>query len=94
MASIFTRPRPQVVRAGSELIFETLYESDVPTRRVRDAQDTLMRVVDGLVRLTVAGEARLMGPGDEAIVPAGEEHLVASACERALVIVGFRPATS
>ena len=94
MASIFTRPRPQVVSAGAELIFETLYESDVPTRRVRDDADTLMRVVDGLVRLTVAGTERLLGPGDEAIVPAGDAHRVSSACERALVIVGFRPATS
>jgi uncharacterized cupin superfamily protein len=71
MASIFTRPRPQVVSAGAELIFETLYESDVATDRVREGQDTLMRVVDGLVRLTVDGVERLMGAGDEAIVPAG-----------------------
>jgi mannose-6-phosphate isomerase-like protein (cupin superfamily) len=94
MASIFTRPRPQVVRAGAELIFETLYESDVPTAREREREDTLMRVVDGLVRLTVGGQERLMGAGDEAIVPAGETHRISSACQRALVIVGFRPATS
>jgi len=93
MASIFTAPRPQVVSAGAELVFETLYEADVPTDRVREGQDTLMRVVDGLVRLTVDGDERLMGAGDEAIVPAGETHRVSSACQRALVIVGFRPAT-
>ncbi len=82
------------VTTGTELIFETLYSSDVPTPREREDQDTLMRVVDGLVRLTVGARERLLGPGDEAIVPAGEEHRVASACERALVIVGFRPTTS
>jgi len=91
MASIFTRPRPEVVTAGAELIFETLYESDVPTRRMREDADTLMRVVDGLVRLTVGREERMLGPGDEAIVAAGDEHRVSSDCERALVIVGFRP---
>ena len=91
MASIFTRPRPQVVSAGAELIFETLHASDVPASRLREGEHTLMRVVDGLVRLTVDGEERLMGAGDEAIVPAGERYAVASACERALVIVGFTP---
>ena len=37
MASIFTRPRPQVVAAGAELIFETLYESDVAARHRRES---------------------------------------------------------
>ena len=42
--------RSSVARHGAELIFETLDESAAPVR-VHRAEDTLLRVIDGIVRL-------------------------------------------
>ncbi len=79
------------VAYGAELTFETLRERDPAPGRLRAGEDTLLRVIDGLVRLTVDGEERLLGTGDEAIVPAGVRHSLASACGAARVMTGFRP---
>ena len=76
---------------GAELTFETLAETGGPLR-VHRAEDTLLRVIDGIVRLTVEGAERLLGTGDEAIVPAGTAHRLASACGEARVMMGFRRA--
>ena len=86
MARLLTRSRP--VSHGAALTFETLSEGELAPVRMRAGEDTLLRVVDGLVRLTVDGEQRLLGTGDEAIVPAGARHELASACGEARVMAG------
>jgi mannose-6-phosphate isomerase-like protein (cupin superfamily) len=73
---------------GAALTFETLTDLDGPLRIHRE--DTLLRVIDGIVRLHVAGAERLLGTGDEAIVPAGSAHRLASAGGAAKVMMGFR----
>jgi len=92
MASPSSRRRPAApVSHGNALTFETLYaDGDLAPVRLRPREDTLLRVIDGLVRLTVDGVERLLGTGDEAIVPAGARHRLASACGEARVLAGFR----
>ena len=65
---------------GAGLIIETLVElpaDKVPSRVSTD--ETLIRVIDGIVCLATDAEELLMGSGDEAIVPAYAEHRLASA---------------
>lgn len=90
MAQLSTRPL--TVTHGAALTFETLREGDPAPARLRPEEDTLLRVLDGLVRLTVDGEERLLGTGGEAIVPAGASHRLSSACGggKARVMVGLR----
>ena len=80
---------PSVARHGAELTFETLGEDHAPLR-VNRGEDTLLRVIDGIVRLVQDGCERLLGIGDEAIVPAGAAHRLSSAGGRARVVIGFR----
>jgi hypothetical protein len=77
--------------AGVVLTFETLDAAEAPLR-LRPADDTLVRIIDGLVRLTVEGVERVLGIGDEAIVPAGAAHRLAAIAGRARVVSGLRPA--
>lgn len=88
MFELLAASRP--VSHGATLIFETLCEGDPVPARLRVDEDTLLRVVDGLVRLTVGAQERLLGIGDEAIVPAGAQHALASAGGQARVMAGFR----
>ncbi len=77
---------------GSQLTFETLDAADAaeaPLRRHRD-EHVLLRVIDGILRLTIAGEERLLGVGDEAIIPAGASHRLASACGQTRILSGLR----
>jgi quercetin dioxygenase-like cupin family protein len=84
---------PAPTTHGAELTFETLAAGTAGALRVHRGEDTLLRVVDGLVYLTVDGAERLLGTGDEAIVPAGAAHRLASASgEEARVMMGFRRA--
>jgi hypothetical protein len=85
----------RVSATGAELIFETFSaaDADAAQLRVRESEQTLLRVIDGILNLTVAGaKARLLGIGDEAIVPAGAPHRLASACGQTKIVMGFRPA--
>jgi hypothetical protein len=79
---------------GAELTFETLVASDsVDARiRVRPDEQTLVRVIHGILRLSVGGEERLLGIGDEAIVPAAAPHRLVSACGETRIVMGFRAA--
>ena len=77
------------VTHGTELTFETVVPGDAPVR-LRAHEDTLLRVIAGLVRVTVAGDERVLAAGDEAIVPAGVPHRVAGAGGGARFVVGFR----
>ena len=81
---------PAPATHGAELTFETLTEASGYARK-RRGQDTLLRVIDGIVRLHVDGALRVLGSGDEAIVPAGTAHRLASAGGDARVVMGFRP---
>ena len=77
--------------AGVVLTFETLNGAEAPVR-MQPSDDTLLRIIDGLVRLTVDGVERVLGIGDEAIVPAGAAHRLAALAGRARVVSGLRPA--
>jgi mannose-6-phosphate isomerase-like protein (cupin superfamily) len=91
---LFARPtdRPTAATHGAALTFETLVEGEAAHVRLRAAEDTLLRVVAGIVRLTVDAEERLLGTGDEAIVPAGSPHSLASAGGEARILSGVRSA--
>ena len=61
MAPMFTRTRPNTVSHGAVLDFETLYpDGDLAPVRIRPGEDTLLRVIAGVVRLTVDGAERLL----------------------------------
>jgi glyoxylate utilization-related uncharacterized protein len=91
MAAFFARTRPNSVSHGAVLDFETLYpDGDLAPVRVRPREDTLLRVIDGVVSLTVDGEERLLETGQEAIVLAGATYRLSSASEQARVVIGFR----
>jgi quercetin dioxygenase-like cupin family protein len=82
-----------MVTDGARLMFETLEAgaAAVPLR-VEAAHDVLVRVVAGLVCLTVGGDERLLAVGEEAVVPAGAPHRLASAGGEARLVSGLRPA--
>jgi mannose-6-phosphate isomerase-like protein (cupin superfamily) len=82
------------VTYGAGLTFETLLEHDAGDApfRLREHEDTLLRVIAGIVRLSVDGEELLLGIGDEAIVPARSVHRLTSAGGEARVLSGLRRA--
>lgn len=91
MAPTFTRTRPNSVSHGAVLDFETLYpDGDLAPVRVHPREDTLLRVIDGVVSLGVDGRERLLEPGQEAIVLAGARYRLSSAGPEARVVIGFR----
>ncbi|MGH2968391.1 MAG: cupin domain-containing protein [Solirubrobacteraceae bacterium] len=92
MAPLFTRPRgAAAVTHGAALVFETLYpDGDLAPVRLRAGEQTLLRVIDGIVRVTVDGAERLLRTGEEAVVPAGARYRLSSVRDEARVIVGFR----
>jgi mannose-6-phosphate isomerase-like protein (cupin superfamily) len=92
-----TTPSPPATRAvsyGTTLTFETLVTDGAMAApdRLRRGEDTLLRVIDGIVHLVHGTQERLLGAGDEAIIPAGVTHRFASAGGEARVVTGFRPA--
>jgi quercetin dioxygenase-like cupin family protein len=82
------------VRHGVALTFETIeaFESRPAPVRMRPWEDTLLRVIDGIVRLTTDGEERRMRIGDEVIIPAGTPHQLAGVDGAGRVVIGFRTA--
>ena len=91
MAPTFTRIRPNTVSHGTVLDFETLYpDGELAPVRVRPGEDTLLRVIAGIVRLTIDGAERLLDVGQEAIVLAGSRYRLSSAGPEARVVIGFR----
>ncbi len=77
---------------GTALTFETVeaFESRPAPVRMRPWEDTLLRVLDGVLRLTTDGEERRMGIGEEAILPAGTPHQLAGVDGDAKVVLGYR----
>jgi mannose-6-phosphate isomerase-like protein (cupin superfamily) len=83
-------PRRASATHGAALTFETLVEGQATHARLRMHDDTLLRVVAGIVRLTVEAEAHWLRTGDEMIIPAGSSHRLASAGGVARVVTGLR----
>jgi quercetin dioxygenase-like cupin family protein len=79
-----------VTTTGAALTFETIPAEQVMVR-LRPLEDTLLRVIAGVVRLAVDGEERLLAPGEEAIVPAGVAHRLSGAEGEARLLSGLRP---
>jgi mannose-6-phosphate isomerase-like protein (cupin superfamily) len=77
---------------GTALTFETVeaFESRPAPVRMRPWEDTLLRVLAGVLRLTTDGEERRMGIGEEAILPAGTPHQLAGVDGDAKVVLGYR----
>lgn len=78
-------------RYGAELTFEDLPCDGGPSR-VREREDTLLRVIAGLVCLETDDTERVLQTGEEAIVPAGTRHRLTSVYGTAQIVTGFRPA--
>jgi quercetin dioxygenase-like cupin family protein len=57
---------------------------------MRAWEATLLRVLDGVLRLTTDGEERRMGIGEEAILPAGTPYQLAGVESPAKVVLGYR----
>jgi len=91
MASV-TSSRSDSVGYGVTLTFETL-GADAPLR-VRATDDTLLRVIDGVISLRFDGEERLLSPGGEAIVPAGFHHTMCAVSGEARIVMGYRRAAN
>src|ERR1700753_1092154 len=94
LADPSSRPRAasSSVRPGAALTFEAIeaFESRPAPVRMRPWEDTLLRVIDGVVRLTTDGAERRMEIGEEAILPAGTPHQLAAVAGVARVVIGFR----
>ena len=80
------------VSHGSVLTFETVRagEGDPAQLRLRVRHDTLVRVIDGVVRLEIGREERLLAVGEEAIVPAGAAHRLSAVAGEARFVSGLR----
>ena len=75
---------------GATLTFETLVEGEDAYARLRMHDDTLLRVIAGLVRVTIDAEEHWVRTGEELVIPAGSPHRLASAGGVARLVTGFR----
>ena len=84
----------RTVTEGAALTFETVAPADdfPAPLRINSDEATLLRVIDGLVRLSVGATERVLGIGDEAIVRAGQPHRIASLAGDARLVMGYRSA--
>lgn len=78
------------VTYGCTLVFEDIPSGWSPLR-VRPYEDSLLRVVAGLIRLVTDDGERVLGPGEEAVVPAGRCYRLASVSGTGRTVTGFRP---
>ena len=93
--SPLTRPVDRTARAssatyGATLTFETLVEGQDGHPRLRMHDDTLLRVIAGLVRVTIDATEHRVRTGEEIVIPAGSTHRLASAGGVARLVTGFR----
>jgi hypothetical protein len=87
MASLISS-RPEPSTYGVTLTFETL--TDEAPLRLRPDEDTLLRVIDGVIALRFDGDERLLGPAGEALVPAGFHHTMCAISGEARIVMGYR----
>ena len=87
MASLISS-RPEPSTYGVTLTFETL--TDEASLRLRPDEDTLLRVIDGVISLRFDGDERLLGPAGEALVPAGFHHTMCAISGEARIVMGYR----
>jgi mannose-6-phosphate isomerase-like protein (cupin superfamily) len=90
-----TRPAPRPARResathGAALTFETLVEGQASSTRLRMHDDTLLRVIAGIVHVTIEAETRWLKTGEEIVIPAGAPHRLASAGGVARLVTGLR----
>jgi mannose-6-phosphate isomerase-like protein (cupin superfamily) len=86
-----TRPaRRDSATHGAALTFETLVEGQAVHARLRMHDDTLLRVIAGIVRVTIEAEAHWLKTGDEIVIPAGASHRLESGGRVARLVTGFR----
>lgn len=78
------------VTYGSTLVFEDI-PSGLGPLRVRPHEDSMLRVIGGLIRLSTDDFERLIEPGGEAIVPAGRCYRLTSLSGISRTMIGFRP---
>ena len=78
------------VISGTTLVFEDIPAGTAPLR-VRPLEDSLLRVIGGLIRLTGDDFEQVLGPGEEAIVPAGVCYRLSSESGVSRTVTGFRP---
>ncbi len=90
MAALTSPRSSDSVGYGVTLTFETL-SADKPLR-VRPWDDTLLRVIDGVIALRFDGSEHLLSPGGEAIVPAGFHHTMCAVTGEARIVMGYRRA--
>jgi hypothetical protein len=90
MASLISS-RPEPSTYGVTLTFETL--TDEAPLRLRPDEDTLLRVIDGVIALRFDGDERLLGPAGEALVPAGFHHTMCAISGEARIVMGYRRVT-
>ena len=83
-------PRRASATHGAALTFETLVEGQAAHDRLRMHDDTLLRVIAGIVRVTIEADAHWLKTGDEMVIPAGASHRLASAGGVARLVTGFR----
>ena len=91
MASLISS-RPEPSTYGVTLTFETL--TDEAPLRLRPDEDTLLRVIDGVICLRYDGDERLLGPAGEALVPAGFHHTMCAISGEARIVMGYRRVTA
>jgi uncharacterized cupin superfamily protein len=87
-----SRPRSASVSFGAALTFESFGAGDDAPLRMHSREETLLRVIDGIVSLTIDGQERLLGTGDEVRIAAGVAHRLAGASGEAHVVIGLRAA--
>jgi glyoxylate utilization-related uncharacterized protein len=87
MSPLISSPA-SAARYGATLTFETLTVE--ASLRLEPTEDTLLRVIDGVVCLRFDGDEHLLGIGGEAIVPAGFHHTLAAVTGEARIVKGFR----
>ncbi len=84
-----TQISPSRVSHGAALVFEDIPSGDAPLR-MRPDEDSLLRVIRGLIRLTTDERELLLAPGEEAIIPAGTGYRLAGVADTGRTLTGFR----
>jgi mannose-6-phosphate isomerase-like protein (cupin superfamily) len=90
MTSLTRSARRESATHGAALTFETLVEGQAVHQRLRMHDDTLLRVIAGIVRVTIGAEAHRLQTGEEIVIPAGASHRLASAGGVARLVTGSR----